>query len=86
MMLFTAYVPMEKTNMAKYRTPVFRVEQPRTKPVIAINFATVMCHVRSLYRPEDIDQRIETMPAIRYGGQVRTRVIVVLKPSVLFYS
>ena len=80
--LLTAYVPMAKTTMAKYLTPVFRVAQASTKPVIAIIFATVMCHVRSLNLPELTDHAMEMKPAIRYGGQVRTSVIVVLKPKV----
>lgn len=83
MILLTPYVPIVNTNIAKYLTPVFKVAQPRTKPAIAINFETVMCHVRSLKRPEEIDQAMDIAPAIRYGGQVRTSVIVVLKPSVL---
>jgi len=32
-------------------------------------------HVRSLNLPEDHDQAIDITPAIRYGGQVSTKVI-----------
>lgn len=74
---------MAKTNMEKYLAPVFNVAHPSTKPAMAINFATVICHVRSLYFPEEMDHMIEIPPAIKYGGQVSTRVIVVLKPKVL---
>jgi hypothetical protein len=38
--------------------------------------------VLSLNLPEDHDHPIEINPAIRYGGQVRTRVIVSLNPRV----
>lgn len=60
------------------------------KPNIATSFPTVIClimsagtcggvgtyHVRSLKRPEEYDHIIEIMPAIRYGGHVKTKVIV----------
>lgn len=42
-MLFTAYVPIAKTHMAKYRAPVLSVAAPSTKPKIAIALAMVMC-------------------------------------------
>lgn len=38
--------------------------------------------VLSLNLPEDHDQAMEMMPAIRYGGHVRTSVTVSLNPSV----
>ena len=72
MMELTAYVPIEKVTIAKYLAPVLSVAQARTKPITAIVFAIVICQVRSLRFPELIDQRIEMMPAIRYGGHVRT--------------
>jgi hypothetical protein len=75
-------VPTEKTIIAKYRAPILRVAQPRTKPRIATLLAIVMCHVRSLYFPEDHDQYTLIAPAIRYGGHVKTKVMVVSKPRV----
>lgn len=68
--------------MAKYRTPVFSVAQPRTNPATAIDLAMLMCQVFSLKRPELQDHAIETTPAIRYGGHVKASVIVLLNPSV----
>jgi hypothetical protein len=56
---------MAKTTMAKYLAPVFRVAKARMKPKMAIAFATVMCQVRSLKRPEDHDQAIEMKPAMK---------------------
>ena len=50
--------------------------------MIARAFERVMCHVRSLNRPEDQETRTEAKVATRKGGQVRTRVMVVLKPRV----
>ena len=73
---------MAKTIMAKYRAPVLRVAHPRTNPKMATLFAMVICHVRSLNRPDDQDHATEMIPAIRYGGQVRTSVISLLKPRV----
>lgn len=81
-MELTAYVPIANTTMAKYRAPVLSVAQPRTKPKTAMALAMVMCHVRSLNRPDDHDQSTEMTPAIKYGGQVRTNVISLLKPRV----
>ena len=78
MMLFTAYVPIANTTIAKYRAPVLSVAQPSTKPKTATDFAIVICHVLSLNRPELQDQNTEMNPAIKYGGQVRTNVIVLL--------
>lgn len=51
--------------MATYLTATFKVAQPSTKPAIAIDLATVMCHVLSLYLPEETDQAMETTPAMR---------------------
>lgn len=39
-------------------------------------------HVLSLNFPDDQDHAMEITPATRYGGQVRTRVIVWLNPKV----
>ena len=82
MILLTAYVPTAKTHMEKYLAPVLSVAQPSTKPKMATALAAVMCQVRSLKRPLDQDQAILMAPAIRYGGQVSTRVIVSVKPRV----
>lgn len=64
-MELTAYVPIVKTHMAKYRAPTLSVAQPRTKPNIAIIFATVMCHVLSLKWPDDRAHKMEIPPATR---------------------
>ena len=82
MIELTAYVPMANTTIAKYLAPVLSVAQPNTKPNTAMLFATVICHVRSFLLPDEADQKTDMIPAIRYGGQVRTSVIVLLKPSV----
>jgi hypothetical protein len=52
MMELTAYVPMAKTTMAKYRAPVLRVAAARTNPKMATSFAEVICQVRSLNLPD----------------------------------
>ena len=54
-----------------------------TNPMIAMVRPTVMCHVRSWYRPELHPKRMPAAPAKMKGGQVRTSVMVVLKPRVL---
>lgn len=82
MILFTAYVPIENTHIAKYFAPVLRVANPSTKPNTATALATVICQVLSFQRPDDHDQKTEMIPAIKYGGQVKSKVMVVLKPSV----
>lgn len=74
---------MEKTIIPKYRTPVFSVAAQSTKPKIAIDLATVICQVRSLNFPELYEYAIDKNPAIKYGGQVKTNVIVRLNPNVL---
>ena len=53
------------------------------KPNTAIALAIVICQVRSFHRPDDQDQKTEMIPAIRYGGHVKRRVMVVLNPRVL---
>ncbi|KAL2871396.1 uncharacterized protein BJX67DRAFT_342148 [Aspergillus lucknowensis] len=73
---------LSQRQPAKYLAHVYRVLHPRTKPKTAIAFATVICQVRSLTRPEFQDQIRAIAPAIRYGVQVRTRVIVVENPRV----
>ena len=52
MMLFTAYVPMANTHMAKYLAPVFSVAAASTKPKTATALAAVICQVRSLNLPD----------------------------------
>jgi hypothetical protein len=42
-MLLTAYVPMAKTHIAKYRAPVLSVAAPSTKPKMATAFEAVIC-------------------------------------------
>lgn len=73
---------MVKTTMLKYRMPVLKVVAPTTNPIIATDFEAVMCQVRSLNLPDIHDTKIVEAPAIRYDGQVRTSVILVLYPSV----
>lgn len=58
------------------------ITQATTKPIVATALEMVMCHVLSLNLPEDQETAIVTKPAMRYGGQVRTKVIVSLKPRV----
>lgn len=74
---------MGKMKQATYRAAVLSVEAARTKPATAMERPTVICHVRSWTRPEFHPKRIPAAPAKMKGGQVMTRVIVVLKPSVL---
>lgn len=52
-----------------------------TNPTVAMPIMTVICHVRSLNLPDEIPTQIPTTPATNDGGAVRTRVMVVLKPS-----
>jgi hypothetical protein len=61
---------------------MFKVAVPTMKPTIATAFESVMCQVRSLKRPDDQDTATDTKAEMRYGGQVKTRVIVRLKPNV----
>jgi hypothetical protein len=51
------------------------------KPTTAMLIIIVMCQVRSLNFPDEMPTQIPTTPATSVGGAVRTRVIVVLKPS-----
>ena len=68
--------------MEIYLPTVFNVAAAATNPTTATALETVMCQVLSLSLPEDHETRIVTAPAIKYGGQVKTNVIVVLKFSV----
>ena len=61
----TAYVPIVKTTMAKYLTPVFITRAPTTKPIMATDFDAVICQVRSFILPEDQDTKSVEAPAIR---------------------
>jgi hypothetical protein len=63
--LFTAYVPILNTHIAKYLAPVFNVAHPSTNPKTAILFAIVICHVLSLNRPELHDHNTLMNPAMR---------------------
>ena len=58
------------------------VKHAATNPIVATALEMVMCHVRSLNLPLLHETAIVTAPAIKYGGHVRTRVIVSLNPSV----
>ena len=79
----TEYAPMAKMKHATYRAGTFMVEGAMMKPMMAVVSPTVMCHVRSCRRPELHPQRMPAAPATMKGGQVRTRVTVVLNPKVL---
>lgn len=68
--------------MATYRPARLSVAKAATKPTVATDLDMVMCQVRSLNLPEDQDTAIVMKPAIRYGGHVRTSVMVLLKPRV----
>lgn len=72
-----------RRTIAKYRTPRFNEPQAKAKPMHAISFEIVMCHVRSLNLPDEYETRTDTKVATKKGGQVRTSVMVVLYPSVL---
>ena len=56
MIELTAYVPIANITMLTYRAATLLTANPKTNPIIATHFAMVMCHVRSLRRPEDQDQ------------------------------
>ena len=72
-----------KITMATYLPARFRVAKAAMKPTVATILEIVMCQVLSLNLPEDQDTAMVIKPAIRYGGHVRTSVIVLLKPRVL---
>jgi hypothetical protein len=78
----TEYAPIGKMKQARYRPAVFNVLAAITNPTIATRRPIVMCHVRSCIRPELQPVKIPATPARMNGGQVRTRVIVRLKPRV----
>lgn len=80
---FTEYAPIGKMKHAMYLPAVFSVEAATTKPITATDKPAVMCHVRSWRRPELHPMKMPAAPAKMKGGQVRTRVIVVLKLRVL---
>lgn len=50
--------------------------------MIAMPFEIVICQVRSLNFPDDHETITDAKVATRKGGQVNTRVMVVLKPRV----
>lgn len=66
-----------------YLTVVLSVATAMAKPAQAMSLLTVVCHVRSLKRPEECETTMLMMPARMYGGHVRTNVIVVLYLRVL---
>lgn len=82
LMLLTPYVAPTNSIIAKYRAPMFNVPHATANPTIASNLEIVTCQVLSLKWPDDHETATEVKVARRYGGQVRTRVIVELKPSV----
>ena len=58
------------------------VRHAARNPTVATALEAVMCQVRSLSLPLDQETAMVMAPARRYGGQVRTRVIVEEKPRV----
>lgn len=78
----TGYVAATNTKAAKYLAPVLRVAHANTKPKMDTALLAVMCHVRSLSRPDDRPTRTDATPARIYGGHVSTSVTVREKPSV----
>lgn len=69
---------MAKKNREMNRTAVLREEAAMMKPTRATTMPKVMCIDLSFRRPEDQARAILKPPATRYGGQVMTRVMVVL--------
>jgi hypothetical protein len=79
----TEYAPIGKMKHATYRPAVFNVLAAITNPMIDTKRPIVICHVLSCIRPELQPVKIPATPARIKGGQVRTRVMVRLKPRVL---
>ena len=77
----TAYAPDAKRKQETYRAAVFMVTQEMIKPTMANPMLIVMCQVRSFSFPEVRPTKYPTKPETRYGGQVRAKVMVLLKPS-----
>jgi hypothetical protein len=73
---------MGKIKHARYRPAVFRVLAAMTKPTTATKRPIVICQVRSCILPELQPVNIPATPARINGGQVKTRVMVRLNPSV----
>ena len=69
-------------KQAMYRATVFMIAQAMKNPPIASPMLPEMWYVLSLYLPEDRPTTKPKNPDTRYGGQVKTRVIVRLKPRV----
>jgi hypothetical protein len=82
MRLFAAQVPIAKATMETYRpvTPVVMAQV--MKPMVACALESVRWRVRSLNLPEDQETRIVMASAMRYGGQVRRRVVSRVNPRV----
>ena len=57
-----------------------RVAQEIIKPIMATPMQPVICHVRSLNFPDERPTKTPTPPDTKYGGQVSTKVMVLLKP------
>lgn len=73
---------MGKMKQAIYRPAVFNVLAAMTNPTMATRSPPVICQVRSCMRPELHPVRMPATPAMMNGGQVKTSVIVLLKPRV----
>ena len=83
MTLFTLYAPMAKMKQAVYRAATLRLAAASAKPATAMPRPTVICHVRSCSLPELQPKKMPAAPAKMKGGQVMSRVTVVMKPRVL---
>lgn len=77
-------MPTQKTTIETYRAAIFPgdIVAPMMKPMIATIFEMVICQVRSLNFPEEWEAKRVKKVAITYGGAVRRRVLVLLKPRV----
>lgn len=76
----TAYALDANKKQDRYRAATFIVAQDMMKPISAAPIHTVMCQVLSLYFPDVKPTTTPNNPEIRYGGHVKTSVMVRLKP------
>jgi hypothetical protein len=60
---------------------VLSVAALMANPTTASPIMPVMCHVRSLYFPDEMPMPMPTAPATSDGGAVNTNVMVVLNPN-----
>lgn len=74
----TEYAPMAKMKHATYLAAVLSVAAATANPTMAIPSPAVMCQVRSWNLPELQPKAMPAAPAKMKGGQVITKVMVVL--------